>query len=82
MDYLNTLEIMRKLIFANEVANARVEKLVIFVNCPKVFSMDADGEVYFEYFARDPKNLSITSEVEIPNNLIKQWNEKIYSAPH
>lgn len=81
-DQSSRLEEILKLFFANEATGARLDKLIIDVNCPRRWSADADGEVYFEYVTRASAPLFISSEVEIPSQLIKQWNDKISAVPH
>jgi len=41
-------------------------------------SPDADGEVYFDYVVRIPSQRSISSEIEIPEQILRQWKEIIF----
>ena len=81
-DQSSRLEEIRKLIFVNEATGAELEKLIIDVNCPKRWNADADGDVYFEYVTRASGQLGVSSAVEIPNQLIDQWNDTISTVPH
>ncbi|MCK0102355.1 hypothetical protein [Pseudohalocynthiibacter sp. F2068] len=81
-DQSSRFEEMRKRFFLNEAKVARLEKLIIDVNCPKRWSADADGEVYFDYVTRASGQFGVSSEVEIPDKLIRQWVNAIAAIPH
>ena len=72
----------RDLFFGGDLTDASLEKLLIQVNCPKQWNPDADGEVYFEYITRALGQHGISSEIEIPGNLIRQWANAISAIPH
>ncbi len=48
----------------------------------KRWSADADGEVYFDYVTRASGQLGVSSEVEISNQLIKEWKDTVSATPH
>mgnify|MGYP001817098715 FL=1 len=73
---------MRDLFFGGDMTDAKLEKLLIQVNCPRQWSPDADGEVHFEYITRIPGRRGISSEIEIPGKLIRQWTNAISAMPH
>ena len=72
----------RDLFFGGDLTDASLEKLLIQVNCPQQWSPDADGVVYFEYITRPPGQRGISSEIEIPGKLIRQWANAISATPH
>jgi hypothetical protein len=74
--------IKRELFLGRQLPEASLEKLIIQINCPQQWSPDADGEVYFEYITRAPGQLGISSEIEIPEKLIRQWANQISAIPH
>ena len=76
------MEELHTLFIANKAKDTRLEKLIIDVNCPKRWSADADGEVYFDYVTRASGQLGVSSEVEIPNQLIKEWKDTVSATPH
>ena len=75
-------ETKRDLFFGNDLIDASLEKLLIQVNSPQHWGPDADGEVHFEYITRAPGQLGISSEIEIPGKLIRQWVNAISVIPH
>ena len=81
-DQSSRLEELHTLFIANKAKDTRLEKLIIDVNCPKRWSADADGEVYFDYVTRASGQLGVSSEVEIPNQLIKEWKDTVSATPH
>jgi hypothetical protein len=81
-DQSSRLEELHRLFFANKAKDTRLEKLIIDVNCPKRWSANADGEVYFDYVTRASGQLGVSSEVEIPNQLIKEWKDIVSATPH
>ncbi|OSQ51261.1 hypothetical protein [Marivita geojedonensis] len=81
-DQSSRLEELHRIFFANKATGVSLGKLIIDVNCPKRWSADADGEVYFDYVTRASGQLAVSSEVEIPNQLIKEWKDIVSSSPH
>ena len=74
--------IKRELFLGRQLPEASLEKLIIQTNCPQQWSPDADGEVYFEYNTRAPGPIGISSEIEIPEKLIRQWANQISAIIH
>ena len=74
--------IKRELFLGRQLPEASLEKLIIQINCPQQWSPDADGEVYFEYITRAPGQLGISSEIEIPEKLIRQWANQMSAILH
>ena len=81
-DQKSRFETKRDLFFGNDLTDASLEKLLIQVNSPQHWGPDADGEVHFEYITRAPGQLGISSEIEIPGKLIRQWVNAISVIPH
>lgn len=73
---------MRDELFMSELADTSLDKLLIEINCPQLWSPDADGEVHFEYITRAKGRPGISSEIEIPGKLIQQWVNAISATPH
>ena len=81
-DQNSRFETKRTLFFGGDRTNASLEKLLVQVNCPLKWSPDADGEVYFEYITRAQGQRGISSNIEIPGKLIRQWANEISNIPH
>ncbi|AXI54225.1 hypothetical protein SuNHUV7_39370 (plasmid) [Pseudoseohaeicola sp. NH-UV-7] len=73
---------IRELFLENDAKEAKMGRLIIDVSCPMRWASDADSEVYFDYLTRAAGQFDVSSEVEIPNQLIKQWKDTISAAPH
>lgn len=81
-DQSSRFDVKRGLFFGGDLTDASLEKLLIQVNCPKQWTPDADGEVYFEYITIALGQRGISSEIEIPGKLIRQWANAISAIPH
>jgi hypothetical protein len=73
---------IRKLFFGNDAKEANMGRLIIDVSCPMRWTADSDSKVYFEYLTRAPGRRGVFSEIEIPNQLIRQWKDTISAVPH
>jgi hypothetical protein len=58
------------------------EKLSIEVNLPKIWTPEADGEVYFDYICRSSGRNELSSEIEIPMKIIDSWTSQVTSRKH
>lgn len=81
-DQNTRFETKRDLFFGNDLTDARLERLLIELNCPQHWNPNADGEVHFEYITRSPGLPGISSEIEIPGKLIRQWANTISAMTH
>ena len=73
---------MEKYLFGLGEGRGITEKLSIEVNLPKLWTPDADREVYFEYIFRGPGRDELSSEIEIPMKIIDSWASQITSKRH
>lgn len=74
---ISEFDMMRQNFFGNDFGEPARAKLSIEINVPRVWTPDADSEVYFDYIVRIPSQRSMSSEIEIPEQIIQQWKEKI-----
>jgi hypothetical protein len=82
LDESSKFETIRQGFLGHKAKCATSKNLSIEVNLPKEWTPDADGETYFEYVVRSPSQRALSSEIEIPDYLIKLWKKENLAKLH
>jgi hypothetical protein len=73
---------IKKYLFGLGERREITEKLSIEVNLPKLWTPEADEEVYYDYIFRAPGRDELSSEIEIPMKIIDSWTSQVTSKRH